>query len=555
MNKIQILIIILLSTTITFCTSFVEKTTDSNDEIITETDSLILTPNESFFSPVGTLRAHLRDKSSGNPYNKNEFYDYITEWKNAKDTILFGVNIEKTGSLTIQPQIAMPNSENSAVIYVYINNQKKELTLKATTNKNSFNTQNTVTFKNIEPGFKIVKLQLKSDAKNTNGIGKLEKLILTGNAAEKATVEMRRYRPFAVHCRWQSEATKPIAISVHELTVINTEANVYQPITTPFGYTGSPWSLKTKTFGGYNFSLWSYGANDPVPPFYQESHLIAVGKGLTFGSYGHEGTGVKPRGKNPYENLKTNTQIIAVRKLPGDVYDTYWSYYFHPIEKHWKLYGCGKKYNKKGTKTGLITGAFVEVAGGAHIERSGHEIRESQYSGWQQDTDGNWFLINKMIGTSQDKGLSFREWRTVDNKFSMQTGGWGKPGISKKTLSIQNPKPLPYYLKGDYLKELHKMPASFIVDKVTGINTTSAIINFKIEELGTNPEAEIYFDYEDGLTKEPKWQNKTSVTIKKGDNSFKIDALKSNTKYYYRIKIKNNEGVTWSYNSHSFKTI
>ncbi|MDO5980231.1 DUF3472 domain-containing protein [Flavivirga spongiicola] len=520
----------------------------------TDFETLTFTPNESFFSPTGNLLAHLRDKTTGNEYNKNEYYDYITDWKVLTDTIIFGIDIKTEGDLIIKPEMGILASQEGSKLLIYLDNNSKEITLSATGALDTYVIQNEVTFEDVSVGFHTVKLQLKSLEDTSIGVGNLNNLHLTGPAAKNSENVMRRYRAKAVHCKWETESTKPIEISVHELTIISKSQDFYQPITTPFGYTGSTWDKDTQTFGGYNFSLWSYGQNDPVPPFYQESHLIAVGPGLEFGSYGHEGTGVKPRGDHPYVGVDTNVQTIAVRKVPGETYDTYWSYYLDPNDGHWKLYGCGKKYNADGEIEYLTTGAFVEVPGGAHKVRNGNVISETQYRGWQMDTSGNWHPINTMVGGTAQNNLSFRDWNIVNNKFSMQMGGWGEPGIEKKTLTLSNPDATPDYLKGAYIDELYKMPATFTDNAPVEVLNRSAKLSFNVLDMGTGASAEIFWDTEEGLTKEDKWTNKMPIAVNNGVNEFILDNLERNTDYYYRIKIKNDQGITWSYDTQKFKT-
>ncbi|WP_430813949.1 DUF3472 domain-containing protein [Carboxylicivirga sp. RSCT41] len=519
-----------------------------------ETDTLTFTANESFFSPVGTLTAHLVDKTSGEEYNKFEYYDYIYNWNQENDTILFGVTIQNEGSLKIQPEIGVANGQEGSELYAYLNNERQDFSIAATGGESQYAIQDGVEFTNVKPGFYMIKLQIKSAKSKGANIGQLKNVHLTGTAAKNASIEMRRYRPFAVHGKWHTASSNPVEISVHELTVINTTANVYQPITTPFGYTGSPWSLKSKTFGGYNFSLWSYGQNDPIPPFYQESHLIAVGPGLTFGAYGHEGTGVKPRGPHPYIGIDTNKQVIAVRMQPGEKYNTYWSYYLDPVDQKWKLYGCGKKYNKTGEIKYLETGAFVEVAGPASRERSGHEVRESQYRGWQMDTDGNWHPVNKLVGSSAINQLSARNWRTVGNKFSMQMGGWGEVGTPAKTVTLINPDPVPEYLKGAHIDDLYKMPSTFEDGGTQNISANSADLQLNVIDLGTNASATLFWGTKEGLTKEEKWEYSKAINVSAGKQTIALDGLSANTDYFYRIKISNDQGITWSFDTQSFKT-
>ncbi len=532
----------------------VENENEEEEPTNEDFETLVFTPNESFFSPTGTLLANLRDKTTGNAYNKNEYYDYITDWKVLTDTIIYGIDIKTAGDLIIKPEMAIPTGQDGSKLLIYLDDTSKEITLATTGSLDTYAIQNEVTFEDVPLGFHTIKLQLKSLTDSAEGIGNLNNLHITGPAAKDSENVMRRYRAKAVHCKWQTESTNPIEISVHELTIMSKSQDFYQPITTPFGYTGSTWDKDTQTFGGYNFSLWSYGANDPVPPFYQESHLIAVGPGLEFGSYGHEGTGVKPRGDHPYIGVDTNVQTIAVRKVPGETYDTYWSYYLDPEDGHWKLYGCGKKYNADGNIEYLTTGAFVEVPGGAHKVRNGNVICETQYRGWQMDTEGNWYPINTMAGTTNQNNLSFRDWNVVGNKFSMQMGGWGEPGIEKKTLTLNNPDPTPDYLKGAYIDELYKMPATFTDNDPIEILNKLATLSFEVIDLGTGASAEIFWDTEEGLTKEDKWTNRTSITVNNGLNTFTLDNLERDTEYYYRIKIKNDQGITWSYDTQTFKT-
>lgn len=540
------------------------KTNESNAQEIQETEeepadntnyeTLTFTPNESFFSPVGTLSAHLRDKTTGNEYNKNEYYDYITNWNILTDTIIFGIDVKSAGKLIIKPEMAIPTSQEGSKLRIYLDNAGKDIQLSASGSLETYKIQEAAVFENVPEGFHIVKLKLENLKDESIGIGNLKNLLLTGPAAKNSKNVMRRYRANAVHAKWETASIAPIEISVHELTIVSKSQDFYQPITTPFGYTGSTWDKDTQTFWGYNFSLWSYGANDPVPPFNQESHLIAVGPGLEFGSYGHEGTGVKPRGDHPYQGVDTNVQTIAVRKVPGELYDTYWSYYLDPSNGHWKLYGSGKKYNEKSNIEYLTTGAFVEVPGGAHKVRNGNVISETHYRGWQMDTSGNWHPINKMVGTTSQNGISFRDWKVVNNKFSMQMGGWDEPGIEKKTLTISNPDAAPNYLKGDYLSELYKMPAAFTNGAPIEVLSNSAKLDVFISDLGTNASAEIFWGTEEGLTKEDKWENTKTINVNNGHNVITLNDLITDTNYFYRIKIKNNEGITWSLNTHVFKT-
>ena len=86
-------------------------------------------------------------------------------------------------------------------------------------------------------------------------------------------------------------------------------------------------------------------------------------------------------------------------------------------------------------------------------------------------------------------------------------GGFGELGNEGVSLTLKNPKETPYYLKGDYLKELYAMPATFKEHVPTKINAKSATINFNVSDLGTNAIAHVFWGTKEGLSKEDKWQN------------------------------------------------
>ncbi|PCH71363.1 MAG: hypothetical protein COC06_01640 [Bacteroidales bacterium] len=535
-----------------------EEIPEEEEEVPTEEFVLQLTPNECFFDPAGTLTGVKDPTQTGTDYNRGTFLTHITDWSVKSDTILWGVEFKKTGQVSVIPVMGVISSQAGSEIEVIMGDQKATLVVTETGSLSTFESQEEVTFTISQVGLHVLKFHISNLA--TSGmIGDLKAIDLKGEAVEEAEVYLRRWRPLAVHGKWRnSQNPQEISISVHENTIITTDIEMYQPITTPFGYTGSNWDSKKQIFGGYNFSLWSYGANDEVPPFYQESHLIAVGEGLVLGTYGHEGTGVKPRGQNPYLNKKTNKQVIAVRMEPGTLYNTFWSYYLDPETEHWKFYGCGRKYNKDADISYLEgrMGAFVEVPGAATKKRNGHIIREVQYRGWMMDVNENWYPIDNMVHGGNDSQLSYKNWGVTDDgsKFYMQMGGLLSEVKQSATLELSNPSPLPNFLQGSYLDELFAMPAQMEALAPVSISENSVTLQFNITDKGTNPQAHLFYGTSEGLTKQYEWDNEISIDLTDGINTPVLTDLNGATEYYYQLRITNDEGVTWLMDTQTLTT-
>ncbi len=482
---------------------------------------------------------------------------HISGWELIGDTIIWGLKNIDPGELVVAPIMAVPAAQNESEIEIHVGGETKTIVVDSTTSLSIFEEQAKASFNIRESGTHTIKLTLKS--LNSSGqIGYVWGLKLTGSAITNAEVWKRRWRPLAVHCKWKSSKNPTeVVLSVHENTIQTTDIHMYQPITTPFGYIGSTWDPEAQTFGGYNFSLWSYGANDPVPPLVEFSHLIAVGKGLTFGEYGHEGTGVKPRGPHPYEGIQTNQQTIAVRKVPGEYYDTYYSYYLHPETNRWKLYGCGKKFNKSEAIKYLWTGAFVEEPGKPEKVRNGHIMREVHYKGWQMDENGQWFTIDIMSQKGDGSSLSYKNWGVKDGKFFMQMGGLMENVVTAADVILPDAPSAddrPEYLKGEFLDDLYKMPAEIKELKPESVGSNNAVVRFNLIDGGTNPKATIFWGMENALTFDYKWSDNMEIDVVEGINSVELPDLTSKQKYYYRVQIINKEGITWLMDTESFNT-
>lgn len=521
--------------------------------------SLSLTANECFFYPTGNLKAveDEANRSNGTEFNKGWVLSHITGWKEIGDTIIWAVKNCRPGELVVIPKMGVLPEQNGSEVNIHVNGVTKTIVLNSTGSIDNFEKQQSAVFHISESGSQTIKLTIQKVVVNQN-VGDLLECELSGSAVQSAEIWKRRWRPLAVHCKWKSSQNpETVVLAVHENTIYTTDVHMYQPTTTPFGYTGSTWEPKTQTFGGYNFSLWSYGAKETEPPLEQFSHLIAVGKGLTFGEYGHEGTGVKPRGDNPYTGHQTNKQVVAVRKEPRNPYDTYYSYYLHPQTNKWVLYGCGRKYNKTNELSYLTTGAFIEEPGPPTQTRNGHLMREVHFNGWLMDDTGQWYAVDVMDHKGDDSSLSYKNWGTKNGKFFMQMGGIKENVVEPAAVLLPNaptPEERPKYLQGEFLNDLYKLPADIVANDPVKIDTESVTLNINLIEIGTKPKATLFWGVKNALTFDYKWENTKEINISEGENKVILDDLEAGTKYFYRLRIINEEGITWMMDTESVST-
>ena len=526
--------------------------------------SLTLTPNECFFSPKGTLKLFGKTVVT-DPYNNNVHYERIGNWRNLTDTIVWGLKNVQPGTLTVELFAGIAAAENDRTVTIYLDTLEQDLQVTSTSNLQDFQSQGSVTFNVTEPGTHEVKIRIKTHTYTSN-FGEIQKLVLTGTALEGAEIWKRRWRPSAIHADFISNNDVNTEITVYEMTIPTSQFWSYQVMTTEFGYVGSP--ILDSLFSELNFSLWSYDADAPEPPHDELSHLVAVaGEGNYFGQYGHEGTGVKPRGFNPFEGIKTDTYTLAVRKQPGIKYNTFWCYYLDPFTGHWELYGCGKKLNIDSPPQYMkSTGGFVEVVGAPDVSRTGHRQRVVEYRGWRMQNDKTWDVIERIDAAyNSDTKISYKEWTqtAAGDKFILKMGGFLDSGKDPGIIQLRNPSSLPYYLQGKYVDELYKMPATFNVLKPEYVNDSTVLLKYHVEDPGTNPEMTLYYGKQYGLTEgifadkqiDPFWENSKDVPLTSLVNDtlqIRLEDLSTEDDYYYRLRIKNDEGIIWAFDTDTF---
>jgi len=406
-------------------------------------------------------------------------------------------------------------------------------------------------------------------------VGDLEKAVLSGDAIAGAqVVTIRSPRTGAVHGRFGSSANpRGVVLAVMEVRIATAnQPGQYFPITTPFGYFGSTWKNANGRFGGANFSMWSDGEPARAGNIEKLSRLISYRADATYTVYGHEGIGVKPIGRNPWQDMKpTEHQLLAIRKIPGKQLDTFVCYFMNFDTNEWELFGCGQKFNKSGKLTDLSVGHFMEV-----LYPSPHQRRESHVRGWFMNGNGDWFQVDQMRrgNYSAAKDLSHRTHGiTDDGWFSMSTGGWFPTDVEAKTFNLPpkhrlNSSKRPAHLKGQMLKSILSLPVEISPNRRVNSTSNSATVQFDIEQGELTGSGLLYYGTKDCATfphniedrgypfvSKWKWPQHIEVkNVKTGRNSITLSGLEPKTKYYFRLLVHGTKYHTWSEETDSFTT-
>ncbi len=506
---------------------------------------LFLTPNESFFPKSG-----LRAEGEGTfpvvneALNQSKNFAAITQWSPG-DQAEWGLQFEKTG--TVQVRIWMANA-----------GKKGRYTLLLGTQKRSFSTDKTgsdpepiktLRFNVRKSGQHVLLLTCEEESQRSKT--QLHAIEITGRAVKNAAVLRKRWRPSAAHAKFSSSHDpKGVRLCIMEMDAKPGSLNFYAPLTTPFGYYGPAWTASGLANTGFNFSLWSFGNGQEEPPVEQLSHLIAIGDpDAEFSGFSHEGTGVKIRGWEPLEGRQGQRQAFAIRMEPGETYTTYITYFFASDENRWRLFGVGKKYNKRKPQQTLGIGSFVEVPGPAHSQRTGVYERQMRYRGWVVDEKGKLHPYDRMSDGDIDKKTGMTQTRrgvTDEGWLYLQTGGWTflkKENPEAVRLSRQDTRKIDYLDASD-LKFLQTIPSAITGTEVK-FSGNRCNLSFNIRNLGKNPEVKVYWGEDEGLTFTDRWANQIDMkNPREGGNTLELKAVA--TPLRVRLFLKNDEGQFWS---------
>ena len=509
---------------------------------------LYLTPNESFFPMRGLVAAGQSQVPDLENLNSGKSFAWIEKW-DAGDVAEWVWFAPQAGEGTIT--LWMSAKSDGGTFSMSMDNKTVSFAVKSSENPSSVFS---CPFKVTNPGLHRLRIVCEKAAAGTQ----FHWMTLSGPCIEGSAVVRKRWRPSAAHTKFSSSKGKEsVRLWVMEMDAVPGDLGFYAPITTPFGYYGPTWQADGTVNAGFNFSLWSYGRGKEEPPIEQLSHLLAIGhRDATFGGFGHEGTGVKIRDWDPLLGHQGQRQVLALRVVPSETYDTYYSYYYVADENEWRLFGVGNKYNKGKPLKSLWVGSFVEVPGPPHVQRTGLYPREMRYRGWVVQEDGQLLQLDHMSGGDIDKqtGLTYtHRGVTDDGWFFLRTGGlsFHKPlSASGVDLSKDNHlKDLPAYLSPEHKESLLSVPSEVTVQSVE-VTPEGLKIDYRIDHLGKAPELEVYWGTQDGLTFVDRWEHSERIpNVKEGKNEFTLKSATSLNNARLRLFLKNDDGQFWSANS------
>ncbi len=398
----------------------------------------------------------------------------------------------------------------------------------------------------------VHRIRLTSTAKTAKS---MHALALTGDAVEGASLLRTRWRPAAAHAKFSSSTLGSGArVWIMEMDAAPGDARFYSPMTTPFGYFGPSWTAEGIPTG-MNFSMWSFGRGKEEPPIAQLSHLLAVGHpSARFDGFGHEGTGVKLRGWNPFEQWQGQSCVLALRMERGDPYDTYSGYLFDEVSLTWKMFCAGRKHtapNKGRRRTKLNAnrtlrpGSFVEVPGPPQRQRTGHIVRQMRYRGFLLDEQRQPHALDRISGRNKKPVGNQGRGITDDGRFRLWMGGMEQFEESlAQTLEQGHDATTIEWMKPAKLAALFTWP--------TTIKLKSALLKNGIvrvachtEGVGTATNVLLYVGAKDGLTLAGRWDQAIKVSdLPNGEAIIQLNAPA--TARFARILIENEHGKFWS---------
>jgi hypothetical protein len=518
-----------------------------------QNNTLVLLPDSCFYNPKGPrVTGWVADTTTpGSEFNRDEVSTTpISNIKNIGQKILWPIMPASAGNVSLEFYIEADSSMAGADVIVRIGDGYANQFTVAQSDGLSPQPWNITAASITAAGVSTSAVQyVEVELVNLNGnseAGYIHQIKVLGPPLNNGYLVRARWRPLANHCKYESsglnasglDATMWVMECKPDFPASGNHMGFYAPLTTGFGYYGSTFQPAQETpendftAGRMNFSMWSWGSSEPEPPLLQQSHLLSLGQPLDeFGSFTHEGSGVKPedninpKGGELFPGPRTG-HVLALRYEPDDLqdsytYKTYESYYYDNDTTEWKFYASGRKYTSGLSAADNVLkmpGSFVEVPGGRSTERTGQIPRTSDVRGWVQDTSGTWHKIDVISsGDPSTANPLSKTWESVGNGWHRMSMG----GIIHRLYDVENISltntfsgSLPAYMDSAKLTVLNTEPCLVEVNSVVVQSNGTMDLDFTLTDVDADTEVKLYYGNNDALTlfqEADKWDQSVSL--------------------------------------------
>lgn len=533
---------------------------------------LVLTASNGFFDHgmLAEGESEPADAATGGDFIQNRNFGWIQGWRQAGSTMRWHLWIEHPGVIHLQSRVVVATEESGARLRYELGDTAHVLETSA--NEDSASPfHEPLSFEISEPGWHHVRITLEEPG--TGHVGLVHGFDLWGPAAEEAMVLRNRWRPYASHARFRSSAVeRPVLWVMSSRSVGNMES--YSPITTPFGYFGTGFGNDGSVSPDANFSLWSYRRNQPTPQN-QWSYLLAAGSPeAEFGSFGHEGSGVKLRGTwRPFDGYQEVTLALRAEETECGTRRRWFGYYLDHDTMRFRLYGAAvQRPHDEGSRLNLNPGSFVEQPGPPHRRRCGDRVRDVERRGWMLDENHNWHPVDRMNPGGQPGNIIARHWSDAGNGwFLTGMGGMPKRPLPEGEISIAREKlEIPEWLNEQAIEDLFHLPVRFGPRSYSGITGHSATVNLPLEIPNHDPAETItvtvFYGESDFLTftRDLGYRETTSTfwehsagpfDVVHGDNELLLEGLPPASTVYLRYLVESPEGRFWTFETDSIETL
>jgi hypothetical protein len=353
----------------------------------------------------------------------------------------------------------------------------------------------------------------------------------------KLFVIRERWRPDACHLKFNCSKLAPNAdVDAWVYTVQKLAGDtVYIALTTPFGYVGIliDQDGKTKLTEGLNFSLWGHKRNTEEPPLHQLPHFLCIEHPTAeFGTYGHEGHGVKvKKAPNTWSHNETQAYTFALTTRPdlGQVFPDGRLHAFtvsvwDEKSKQFRQFADARFFSKPEQDqhcTNLVLKGFVESAGAEDRNRTGDSRRAVMFSGCVHErVSDTWHEIDQLLIPKDGPSDKFRHVRPARRCFAAGMGGvlQNRQRPADRWASLQNP----YSIKGaddsnespgtpshvpEFVAHLHQIWKPVMHPEILSCTVKNEQVTFsiKIPNTAQQNRVHLFAGHQDGMALEHKW--------------------------------------------------